>query len=126
MNVGLIPGDGSAWTLPRTVGMAKACELFFCCDTIDAQTALSIGLINYVADHDKLLDKANELAAKIAARPPQALRLTKRLIRNAQYSTFEHSMQDAAAFQSFCHYTDDHMEALSAMFEKRNPQFMGK
>jgi enoyl-CoA hydratase/carnithine racemase len=126
LNVGLIPGDGSAWTLPRAVGTAKACELFFCCDTIDAQTALTIGLINHVADHDKLLEKAYEIAGKIAQRPPQALRLTKRLIRNAQYSTFEHSMQDAAAFQTLCHYTDDHMEALSAMFEKRKPQFTGK
>jgi len=52
--------------------------------------------------------------------------LTKRLIRKAQYATLEHAMQDAAAFQSLCHYTEDHMEALSAMFEKRKPQFIGK
>jgi enoyl-CoA hydratase/carnithine racemase len=126
LNVGLIPGDGSAYTLPRAVGMAKACELIFTSDMIDAETALSIGLVNHVADHDKLLEKADEIARKIASRPPQALRMTKRLIRNAQHSTLEHAMQDAAAYQSLCHYTDDHMEALSAMFEKRRPQFLGR
>ncbi|MHC1730117.1 MAG: enoyl-CoA hydratase-related protein [Syntrophobacteraceae bacterium] len=126
LNVGLIPGDGSAWTLPRAVGMAKACEMLFCADMIDAETALSIGLINAVADHDKFMDKAVEIAGKIASRPPQALRLTKRLLRNASSTTLEHSMLDAAAYQSLCHYTDDHMEALAAMFEKRKPQFLGK
>ena len=72
----------------------------------------------------KLPDKANEIAKKIASKPPMALRMTKRLIRNAQYATPDHAMQDAAAVQSLCHYTEDHIEALSAMFEKRKPQFL--
>jgi enoyl-CoA hydratase/carnithine racemase len=126
VSVGLIPGDGSAWSLPKTVGMPKACELLFTSEVIKAETALSIGLVNYLADHDKLLDKANEIAKKIASKPPQALRLTKRLIRSAQHSTLDQAMQDAAAMQSLCHFTGDHMEALSAMFEKRKPQFAGK
>ena len=126
VSIGLVPGDGSAWTLPRAVGLPKAYELLFTSDVIDAETALSIGLVNYLADHDKLLDKANEIANKIASKPPRALRLTKRLIRDAQHSTLDHAMQDAAAIQSLCHFTSDHMEALSAMFEKRKPQFTGK
>jgi enoyl-CoA hydratase/carnithine racemase len=126
LNVGLIPGDGSAFTLPRAIGMAKACELIFAADTIDAETALSLGLINHVVDHEKLMEKANELAKKIASKPPQALRMTKRLMRTGQHSTLQHIMEEAAAFQSLCHYTEDHMEALSAMFEKRKPKFMGK
>jgi enoyl-CoA hydratase/carnithine racemase len=126
LSVGLIAGDGSAYTLPRAVGMAKACELIFTADTINAETALSIGLVNYVADHDKLLDKADEIARKIASKPPRALRMTKRLIRDARNTTLEYAMQSAAAYQSLCHYTDDHMEALSAMFEKRRPRFLGK
>jgi enoyl-CoA hydratase/carnithine racemase len=126
LNVGLVTGDGSAFTLPRTVGMSKACELIFTGATIDADTALGVGLINYVVEHDQLLVKANEIAANIASKPPQALRLTKRLIRTGQHSTLVHIMEEAAAFQSLCHYTDDHMEALSAMFEKRQPKFAGK
>ncbi|HVO66720.1 MAG TPA: enoyl-CoA hydratase-related protein [Syntrophales bacterium] len=126
LNVGLVTGDGSAFTLPRTVGMAKACELIFTGATIDADTALSIGLINYVVEHDQLLAKANEISANIASKPPQALRMTKRLMRTGQHSTLVHIMEEAAAFQSLCHYTEDHMEALSAMFEKRQPKFMGR
>jgi enoyl-CoA hydratase/carnithine racemase len=126
LNVGLVTGDGSAFTLPRTVGMSKACELIFTGATIDADTALSVGLINYVVEHDQLSVKTNEIAANIASKPPQALRLTKRLIRTGQHSTLVHIMEEAAAFQSLCHYTEDHMEALSAMFEKRQPKFTGK
>jgi enoyl-CoA hydratase/carnithine racemase len=126
LNVGLIPGDGSAFTLPRAIGMARASELIFAGDTIDAETALAIGLINYVVDHDKLLEKANELAVKIASKPPRALRMTKRLLRAGQHSTLQQTMDTAAAFQSLCHCTEDHMEALSAMFEKRRPKFSGK
>ncbi|MFZ2445282.1 MAG: enoyl-CoA hydratase-related protein [Syntrophobacteraceae bacterium] len=126
LNVGLIPGDGSAYTLPRAIGMAKACELIFAGDTIDAEAALACGLINAVAEHDLLLQAARQIAKKISYKPPQALRMTKRLIRRAQFESLENTMLNAAAYQSLCHYTDDHMEALSAMFEKRKPQFQGK
>jgi len=126
LNVGLIPGDGSAFTLPRTIGMAKACELIFTAATIDADTALSLGLINYVVEHEQLLTKAKEIAQTIASKPPQALRMTKRLIRTGQHSTLAHIMEESAAFQSLCHYTEDHMEALNAMFEKRQPNYKGR
>jgi enoyl-CoA hydratase/carnithine racemase len=126
LNVGLIPGDGSAFTLPRAIGMARASELIFTADTIDAETALAMGLINHVVEHEDLLKKAREIAAKIAVRPPQALRLTKRLLRRGVHSTLEQTMESAAAYQALCHFTEDHMEALSSMFEKRAPAFKGK
>ena len=106
--------------------MAKACELIFTSETIDAESALALGLINHVVDHEELLKKSREIAAKIAVRPPQALRLTKRLLRRGVHSTLEQTMENAAAYQSLCHFTEDHMEALSAMFEKRKPVFTGK
>ncbi|ADW16830.1 short chain enoyl-CoA hydratase; Enoyl-CoA hydratase [Desulfobulbus propionicus DSM 2032] len=126
LNVGLIPGDGSAFTLPRVIGMAKASELIFTAETIDADAALDLGLINHVVDHEELLAKSRNIAAKIAGRPPQAVRLTKKLLRLGPQSTLEQSMLQAAAYQSLCHFTDDHMEALNAMFEKRKPLFQGK
>lgn len=126
LNVGLIPGDGSAFTLPRTIGMSPACELIFTAETIDAEAALKMGLVSHVVEHERLLAKATEIASKIASKPPQALRMTKKLIRAAMFSTLAESMERAAAYQSLCHYTDDHMEALSAMFEKRKPKFEGK
>ncbi len=126
LNVGLIPGDGSAFTLPRVIGMARASELIFTAETIDADTALELGLVNHVVDHEELPAKAKSIATKIAGRPPQAVRLTKKLLRMGVHSTLAESMTQAASFQALCHFTDDHMEALNAMFEKRKPQFLGK
>ncbi|NLI80197.1 MAG: enoyl-CoA hydratase [Deltaproteobacteria bacterium] len=126
LNVGLIPGDGSAFTLPRTIGMGAACELIFTAETIDAETALQMRLVNHVVDHEQLMPKAREIAAKIASKPPQALRLTKRLLRAAQFATLPETMDKAAGYQALCHFTEDHMEALSAMFEKRAPKYAGR
>lgn len=126
LSVGLIPGDGGAYFLPRVVGMAKACELTFTGDVIDANTALKINLVNCVVPHADLLIKANELAAKIAAKPAEALRMAKRLLYMGQDLTLRHLLEQSAAYQSLCHHSQDHMEALSAMFEKRKPQFAGK
>ena len=126
LNVGLIPGDGSAYTLPRVIGMAKASELIFTAETIDADTALALGLVNHVVAHEELLAKAQQVAERIAGRPPQATRLTKKLLRRGVNATLEESMFQASAYQALCHFTDDHMEALNAMFEKRKPSFQGK
>ena len=118
LNVGLIPGDGGAYFLPRAVGMSKACELTFTGDVIGAEEALRIGLVNYVTPHDGLMDKAMELAGKIASKPPEALRMAKRLIYMGQYSTLPQLLEQSAAYQALCHHSDDHMEALDAFFEK--------
>ena len=126
LNVGLIPGDGSAYTLPRVIGMARASELIFTAETIDADTALALGLVNHVVAHEELLAKAQQVAKRIAGRPPQATRLTKKLLRRGVNATLEESMFQASAYQALCHFTDDHMEALNAMFEKRKPSFQGK
>lgn len=126
LNVGLIPGDGGAYFLPRVVGMAKACELTFTGDVIDAETALEIGMVNYVTEHETLLDKARELAEKIASKPPQALRMAKRLLYLGQRASLPDLLEPSAAYQALCHFTEDHVEALDAMFEKRKPTFTGK
>jgi len=126
LNVGLIPGDGGAYFLPRTVGMAKACELTFTGDIIDGYEAFTMGLANYLVEHELLMEKTFELARKIASKPPEALRMAKRLLYMGQYLTLPHLLEQSAALQALCHDTKDHMEALSAMFEKRIPQFKGE
>ncbi|MBI9076480.1 MAG: crotonase/enoyl-CoA hydratase family protein [Desulfatibacillum sp.] len=126
LNVGIIPGDGGAYFLPRAVGMAKACEITFTGDIIDAESALAMGMVNYVAEHDQLMERTMELAEKIACKPPEALRMAKRLLYMGQYLTLPHLLEQSAAFQALCHNTSDHMEALSAMFEKRKPEFKGE
>ncbi len=126
LNVGLIPGDGGAYFLPRVIGMAKACELTFTGDVIDADSALEMGMVNYVTDHEDLMKKAGELANKIASKPPQALRMAKRLLYMGQRSSLPDLLEPSAAYQALCHFTEDHEEALDAMFEKRKPKFIGK
>jgi enoyl-CoA hydratase/carnithine racemase len=124
--VGLIPGDGGAYFLPRAVGMARACELTFTAEVIDAETALKIGLINDIAPHEDLMNRARALAEKIAVQPARALRMAKRLLYMGQSLTLRQLLEQSAAYQSLCHHTQDHQEALSAMFEKRKPEFKGE
>lgn len=126
LKVGLVPGDGGAWILPRTIGMARAAELFYTGDTIDAQTALSWGLVSKIVPAAQLLDEAKALAARICRQPPDVLRMTKRLMREGQGTGFDTIMEMSAAMQAIAHLTQDHHEAVAAFFEKRTPEFKGQ
>jgi enoyl-CoA hydratase/carnithine racemase len=125
LKVGLVPGDGGAWILPRTIGMARASELFFTGDTIDAATALQWGLVSRVVPADQLMDEARALAGRVCRQPPDVLRMTKKLMREGQGASFDTIMEMSAAMQSLAHMTADHGEAVAAFFEKRAPNFKG-
>ncbi|MEV5834858.1 crotonase/enoyl-CoA hydratase family protein [Nocardia sp. NPDC052112] len=124
--VGIIPGDGGAWLLPRAVGMARASEMAFTGESIDAATALDWGLVSTVVAPDALLDAAHTLAARVAANPPHVLRMTKKLLREGQWQSLESLLELSAALQAIAHQTDDHHEAVSAMLERRAPEFTGR
>jgi len=126
LRMGLVPGDGGAWILPRIIGRARAAELFFTGDTIDAPTALAWGLVSQVVPASDLMKETNALAARICRQPPDVLRLTKRLMRDGERASFETLMELSAAFQSLAHLTRDHAEAVTAFFEKRTPDFKGE
>jgi enoyl-CoA hydratase/carnithine racemase len=126
LKIGLVPGDGGSWILPRIIGHARAAELFFTGDTIDAQTALSWGLVSRVVPANTLMDEARALAAKIVRQPPEVLRMTKRMMREGQNVSFEIIMEMSAAYQALAHLTDDHKEAVEAFFEKRPANFTGQ
>ena len=126
LKVGLVPGDGGAWILPRIIGHARAAELFFTADTIDALTALSWGLVSRVVPAADLLNEARALAEKVSRQPPDVLRMTKRMMRDGQAASFETIMELSASMQSLAHLTKDHEEALTAFFEKRPGRFEGK
>ncbi|AII04171.1 crotonase/enoyl-CoA hydratase family protein [Rhodococcus opacus] len=126
VKVGIIPGDGGAWLLPRAVGMARASEMAFTGEAIDAATALNWGLVSQVVEPDQLLPAAHQLAARVAANPPHVLRMTKRLLREAQHQSLESILELSAAMQSIAHHTEDHLEAVGAMLERRTPQFSGR
>ncbi|VFQ45300.1 crotonase/enoyl-CoA hydratase family protein [Desulfoluna butyratoxydans] len=126
LNVGLIPGDGGAWLLPRVLGMAKACELAFTAEVIDAQRALEMEVVSRVVPHGALMKEAAALAETIAAKPPRALRMTKRLLKMGRNTELPDFLETCALMQAQCHGSEDHKEALAAMFEKREPRFTGK
>jgi len=126
LRIGLVPGDGGAWILPRTIGHARAAELFFTGDTIDAQTALSWGLVSRVVPGGTLMDEARALASRICRQPPDVLRMTKKLMRDGQNTSFDVIMEMSAAMQSIAHLTADHREAVTAFFEKREGSYKGE
>ena len=125
IRVGIVPGDGGAWTLQQIVGYSKAAELFLTGETFGAEEALRIGLVSQVAEDDTLMDAALALAGKIAANPVRALRLTKRLLREGQKGDSDQVLELSAAYQAIVHETKDHLEAVTAILEKRSPSFTG-
>ena len=123
IRMGLVPGDGGAWLLPRAVGMSKACEMAFTGATIDAAEALRCGLVSRVVPAGQLLPEARLLAQQIAANPSQALRMTKRLMREGQHTRLESLLEMSASFQALAHTSADHLEAVDAFLHKRKPVF---
>ena len=123
---GLHPDWGGTYFLPRAVGMAKACELIFTGDLIDAQEALRLGLVGRVVAPEELMPAADELARKIAAGPPLAIRLAKR----ALYHNADCDLRQALEFETFaqniCQDTEDAREGVRAFVEKRAPVFRGR
>jgi len=125
VKVGIIPGDGGAWLLPRAIGMARASEMAFTGEAIDAATALEWGLVSQVVEPGDLLGAAHALADRVAANPPQVLRMTKKLLREGQHQSLESLLELSAAYQAIAHTTADHEEAVDAMLSRRDPKFSG-
>ncbi|HTO40849.1 MAG TPA: crotonase/enoyl-CoA hydratase family protein [Rhizomicrobium sp.] len=126
LRIGLVPGDGGAWILPRTIGHARAAELFFTGDTIDAPTALQWGLVSRLTPPDQLMAEARALASRICRQPPDVLRMTKRMMREGQTVSFDTILEMSAGMQALAHLTEDHQEAVNAFFEKRDGNYQGR
>lgn len=123
---GLVPDLGGLWRLPAVVGPAKAAELCFTGDIIDAEEALRIGLVSYVVPPEELLDKANEIAAKIAKNPPIAMRYIKEGLRRARHATMEEMGAYVGSSLAYLFTTEDHREGAMAFVERREPVFRGR
>lgn len=126
LKLGLIPGDGGAWLLPRLIGASRAAQLLFTGDVIDAATAKDWGLVSEIYPADELMGEAMKLAERIAGQPPQALRLAKTLMRQANTASYDTIMEMSAAAQALMHETEDHIEGVNAILEKRKPEFKGR
>jgi len=126
VKLGIIPGDGGAYFLPRAVGAARAAEMALTGDRVEAATALEWGLVSRVVEPARLLEEARALAARVAVNPPHAVRMAKRLLREAQGRSLDSVLELSAAMQAIAHHTRDHHEAVAAMLEKRPPEFTGE
>ena len=124
--LGIVPGDGGAWLLPRIIGLARASQLSLTGEMFDAEKALEYGLVTEVLEDDELMPRAMEIAGSIAANPGHATRLTKRLLRDGYEMKLGPLLELSAAYQALAHHTNDHAEAVEAFIEKRDPNFEDK
>ena len=125
IRLGIIPGDGGAYFLPRAIGGARAAEMIFTGDPIDARQALAWGLVSRVVPDSELMTEATRLAERIAANPGYALRMAKRLLREARHTGLEGVLELSAALQAVAHTAPEYREAIDAFTEKRRPDFSG-
>jgi enoyl-CoA hydratase/carnithine racemase len=125
INLGIIPGDGGAWFLQRLVGYQRAAEITLSGRLVKADEALRLGIFLEVVEPYALLARAEALAAEIAAKPPRAVRLTKRLLKLAQRSELPDFLETCASFQAISHHTEDHAEAVNAFIGKRAGSYTG-
>ena len=123
LRIGIIPGDGGSWFLPKIIGLARANEMILTCDVLDAKKALDWGLVSKVVPNENLIVEAQQLAKKIATQPPEASRRAKRLLRMSQNVPLQDALEMAASQQSMLQQLDDHREAIDALLEKRKPNY---
>lgn len=126
INLGIIPGDGGAWFLQRLIGYQRAAELIFTGRLVKAEEALALGLLLELVEADQLLSRAEELAKQIAAKPPLAVRKSKRLLKLGQRQQLPDFLAQCASFQGMLHHSEDHLEAINAFLEKRPGEFHGR
>ncbi|MDI5936076.1 enoyl-CoA hydratase-related protein [Halomonas kalidii] len=117
LNLGIIPGDGGAWFMQRLIGYQRAFELTLTGRVIDAEEARELGIVLEVVAPEALTARVGELASRIAAQPPKATRLTKRLMKMAQRTELKDFLDLCAVFQGMCHNEPEHLEAVNAMLE---------
>lgn len=126
VRVGLLPGDGGCYLLPRLVGMPRALELLWTGDVVDAEQALAWGLVNRTCPDEELESEARSLAAALASRPPIAVQMIKRAAYQSATTDFRTALDLISSHQAVVQATDDSREALSAFRERRIPVFRGR
>lgn len=125
INLGLIPGDGGAWFLQRLIGYQRAAEITFSGRLVEPEEALEIGILLEIVPASQLIARARNLAETFAAKPPQALRITKRLMKSGQRMELGDFLDLCAGYQAGLHHTEDHKRAVHGFLKKTIPEFKG-
>jgi 2-(1,2-epoxy-1,2-dihydrophenyl)acetyl-CoA isomerase len=126
VRMGLIPGDGGCYFLPRIVGMAKALDLIWTGRLIDAKEALAMGYVTAVVPDDQLIAHTREYAAKLVNGPAVAIQQAKRLAYRSQDITLDSALDLAQQAMFIAQETEDSREGPRAFVEKREPEFKGR
>ncbi len=124
--VGLFPDYGGTYFLPQLVGPAKAAELFYTGDMIEAKTALELGIVNHVVPAAQLEAEVNALVQKIALGPPVAIRAVKKVLFGSEKEKLAKALENEVQEQIHCYLSEDCSEGIRAFFEKRQPLFRGR
>ena len=123
---GLIPADGSAWQLPRLIGVARTLWMQYTGEPIEGEEAARIGMANAVVPHESLMSTALEMATKLARGPIYSMALIKQLIYQGFNQTLPEHLTVATRAQNLARQTEDHKEGVRAFLEKRQPVFKGR
>jgi enoyl-CoA hydratase/carnithine racemase len=127
VNVGIVPGDGGCYYLPRIIGVARALDLIWTGRTMDAQEALQMGYVSQVVPPDQLMDTVMAYARKLAKGPQVAMELAKRLVyEGLETNNLFKELRSAEHAMTIARATEDAKEGPRAWAEKRPPQFKGK
>jgi enoyl-CoA hydratase/carnithine racemase len=126
IRVGLVPGDGGCYYLPRVVGTATALHLLWTGDFVDAQEALRIGLVSAVYPDDELRAAVHEFAVRLAAQPPVAVQLIKRAVREGERHDLRTALDLISSHMAVVSATRDSQEAMTAFRERRAAVFEGR
>ncbi len=123
--VGLVPGNGAAWFLPRIVGVQKALEMLWTAEFVNAEQAKEIGLVLDVFPDDVFMDEVMKIAKKIANNAPISVRYIKRLVYQGQNLDLRTHFDQVSSHMIVARTSQDHVEAIDAMRNKREPKFTG-
>ena len=118
IEMGIIPGDGGAWLLPRVIGWQRATELSLTARSIDADEAVKLGVLLRVVPENKMEDHVMKLARTIASKPRPAVVLAKRLLRQSKTMSLDSFLEFSAALQAVAHSTPEHDAAINQYVER--------
>jgi enoyl-CoA hydratase/carnithine racemase len=126
VNVGLVPGDGGSWLMPRLIGIQNALDLIWSGEIFDAQRALDLGYVFRVVPHDDLMTETRAYAQRLAEGPPVAIQMSKRLVYRGLSTSFLEALEAAQTAFALTGATEDAREGPRAFMEKRKPAFKGR